>query len=103
MVVPRFGVLMRIVTIGLLLWAATDLAFPGLCAEDAGITSQAGSSPADRGSSQQDDCFCCCHHVVPTNFDLVTAFLFSIDVPDTQATGLSPGIPRAFFHPPLAL
>ena len=98
----RFGILTRLVAIALLLWAATDLAFPRLCAEDSAVTMQS-SSATESGSTQQDDCFCCCHHVVPVSVDLTTSCLFFVDVLNTSVVGLPLDIPRPLFHPPLFL
>ena len=97
----RSGLLTRFVVVALLSWAATDLAFPGLCAEDSPVAQSQGS--ASGPSAQQDDCFCCCQHVVPVVLHVSTVQMGSVDLPDAQPPRFPVGIVRHVFHPPLAL
>ena len=98
----RGSVLARLVVVGLLAWAATDLAVPRLCAEDFGAT-QTSRGPTNDAQNRQDDCFCCCHHVVPAAFHVSTVLIISIDLPDAERVNSPVGVPRSLFHPPLSL
>ena len=98
----RSGLLTRLVVVALLSWAATDLVFPELCAEDSALAAQSQGSAND-ASARQDDCFCCCQHVVPVILQVSTVHLGSIDLPDAQPPVFPVGIVRHIFHPPLAL
>ena len=100
MVKLRLSALARVVAVALLLWAASDLAFPSLCAEDSGAMTNFGNGPA-APAPPQDDCFCCCHHLVPTRLDVPAGTVVCVDVPDAPRVSLSVGVPRALFHPPL--
>ena len=106
----------------LLLWALADLSVPGLCKSDndrspdaqpivASVkASQAGSQDVVRkavpGSGQQgtstfdEDCFCCCSHIVPSaHFQLpaITASVPGLTVYHfEQVTASAP----ALYHPP---
>jgi hypothetical protein len=102
MVCLRSSVLTRFVVIGLLLWAATDLAFPQLCAEDSEIAAQASDLGSSGSSAQPDDCFCCCHHVVP---GIVFALAVVVEMADqvVQPPGFPLRVVRAVFHPPLSI
>ena len=98
----RASLFTRLVVVALLFWAGADLAFPQLCAEDS-AAAQTQSGPASDASPRQDDCFCCCHHVVPVILDSPTVLVECIDPPDAQAAGAPIGMVRAVFHPPLEL
>ena len=98
----RSHVVVRLAALVLLLWAATDLAFPRLCAEDSPAP-QTQSGSANDASARQDDCFCCCHHVVPVILHPATVLVERIDPPDAQGEGSPTGMIRAVFHPPLGI
>lgn len=98
----RSGVLPRLVVFALLLWAATDLAFPQLCAEDSVIASSQGGA-ADRAADQADDCFCCCHHVVPVTISFTAVPAGVIDLANARPSDSLLGTARPVFHPPLSV
>ncbi len=76
----------RLVAIFFLLWTLTDLSVPQLCLADfdapatlAGASKRSdgacthrsqpnGNGPANMPFQQDDDCFCCCSHVLPSSF-----------------------------------
>ena len=75
----------RLVAIFFLLWTLTDLSVPQLCLADfdapatlAGASKDQtdlhassqpnGNGPANIPFQQDDDCFCCCSHVLPSSF-----------------------------------
>ncbi len=103
MVRLRSSVLSRFVVIVMLLWAATDLAFPQLCAEDTRVTTLAQARSGGDASPQPDDCFCCCHHVVPVSISVSAALVGVMDLSDDQPVGFPLGMVSAVFHPPLSL
>lgn len=99
----------------LLLWTAVDIALPMVvCNSEAMLSLDGGQALVLSSSSQQesrqdsqeskygyeDDCFCCCSHIVPTAHVNLVAMLRSapaeirISTSDPQAT------PRTLFHPP---
>ena len=96
----------------ILLGVALDLGVPGICQTDdiAMPVSQtiASATPAnsqqERGPQKtfEDDCFCCCSHIVPTaRFRLERGQTVLSEGPpysQTQPTGLS----TPFYHPPRA-
>lgn len=98
----RSGLLARLVVVCLLLWAAGDLAFPWLCAEDTGAAMQSASGPSSDSAPQKDDCFCCCYHVVPSSNDFPMVVTAVIDAPETPKARPSIGVPRVLFRPPLS-
>ena len=98
----RRSLLARLVVVGLLAWAVTDLTVPRLCAEDS-ATTQTSNGPTSGSQSHQDDCFCCCHHLVPAAVDVSTVLIISIDPPDLARVNSPDGVPRSLFHPPLSL
>ena len=103
MVRLRSSALSRFVVIVMLLWAATDLAFPQLCAADSRVATLAQARSGGDASPQPDDCFCCCHHVVPVSISVSAVLVGVMDLSDAQPAGFPLGIVRAVFHPPLNL
>ena len=99
----RASLLTRLVVAALLFWAATDLAFPQLCAEDSPVSAQTRNSSAGDASAQQDDCFCCCQHVVPVTVSFSAALVGLTELFDAQPPASPLGIARPIFHPPLSL
>jgi len=96
----------------MLLGVALDLSVPGFCRTD-GITmpvSQTVAAATSANSQQErdpqdtfeDDCFCCCSHIVPTaRFRLERGQTVLSKRPpylQTQPTGLS----TSLYHPPRA-
>ena len=95
----------------LLAWAVLCICVPMSCAEDrvaipgaGSATAQALVTPSDRGNdpgtSYEDDCFCCCAHIVSTPH-------FSVDAPaDLAPVELAllygePGkLAISVYHPP---
>jgi hypothetical protein len=107
----------RFVAIFFLLWTLTDLSVPQLCMADsdapasvAGASSHPlilATSPKshDDGSSsvpfqQDDDCFCCCSHVLPSSFVHVER-MKAVSSFERENDDLVPYRPvNAPFHPP---
>ena len=69
--------LRKFVTLFMLIWALADLSVPGLCQTDfqdfrapQAISVSAQSTVSHQQQSQssvEDDCFCCCSHIVASN------------------------------------
>lgn len=99
----------------LLLWTAADMALPiVVCNSETMLSSGDGHAALQISSSRQqgredsqdskyryeDDCFCCCSHIVPTPHVNLVAVLDSspaqsiVMARDPQAT------PGTLFHPP---
>lgn len=66
--------LRKTVALLLLLVAAADLAWPGICRTDGVVyvassavvvLSAASGSGGQTGSYYEDDCYCCCAHIIP--------------------------------------
>ena len=98
----------QIVALLLLAWAMVDLGVPGLCASDALPLPSAGTVATRRGDaifiqattphspareSFEDDCFCCCSHIVPT-----VAYTFSA-IRTTEAQAQIATLPPAYIFP----
>lgn len=100
----------------LLLWTAVDFALPivvcnsegNVLADVAGLTLLSASSsssprPANDQDSRfryEDDCFCCCSHIVPApHFDLV-AVLISAPTDVNLSVSFPQATPQTLFHPP---
>jgi len=92
----------QIIVIGLLTWAASDLLFPRLCAEDFAATTQSAGQ-ADNGARQQDDCFCCCHHLVPAHPDVAMVVVLAVHAGAIATVNPLFGTARPVFHPPLSI
>ena len=101
----------KFVVVWLLLWAAVDLSVPLVCqAEDfVLLQSQAATFPSSSSDSErerdsrydyEDDCFCCCAHIVPRPHFKICAdsemvsiqIILTVDHPD--------GITPLTYHPP---
>lgn len=106
----------RIVATSLLLYALVDLTVPGLCHGDdaiplppvsSGVTQEQaanpdGNVPASSPTRDQDDCFCCCWHILLTVASRVVeiinvALASTVSVPTYFRLFADP-----FFHPPRA-
>jgi hypothetical protein len=112
--VLEFAILMRSVwrkqlALLLLLWMVVDLCVPGMCqAEDLTFSSpsrstlirSAGGGGAQNPDSPEDDCFCCCTHIVLTAPVELSAFALS--TPEHGIVDLNPprGFTSASYHPP---
>lgn len=69
--------LRKFVTVFMLIWALADLSVPGVCKIDVpdlanpqslSVSVQPSVSQHQQSqTSVEDDCFCCCSHVAPTN------------------------------------
>ena len=114
----------------LLLFACADILSPQLCDEDIGAPAELARSSFVRvvrrdfpslpsittanplgGSHKQpyqstepapadDDCFCCCTHVLPGHFFEVTSLLVTPARADLNQTALPSAPSQAPFHPP---
>lgn len=109
----------RLVAIALFIFALADLAYPQSCCDEflsffetasvVSITSATAECSGAAGSQRdaqsdpagtQDDCFCCCTHVMPTpHFDLAAPCVQSPPV-DLELTSLPSLSPARIFHPP---
>lgn len=101
----------------LLLWTAADMALPiVVCNSEAmlsldggpslGLSSSSSSRQESRQDSQEskyryeDDCFCCCSHIVPTPHVNLVAVLRSAPA-EIRLSASDPQVaPRTLFHPP---
>ena len=94
--------LIKKIAILLLVWAAIDLCVPGFCQTDGIAFSSAPAhfevvskkAPA-RGTSRtlyEDDCFCCCSHIVHRPY-----FVLEVSLPTTSVNL------QHFFHEPYAI
>ena len=94
----------------LLLWVVVDLSVPGVCRSDAeveqGTQAVLGSSPPNPGGAQQsrfdyeDDCFCCCSHIVPRPHFELSAGLLSSLADLALLEGQPDGSVPTLYHPP---
>ena len=108
--------LKRIVATTLLLYALADFTVPGFCHGDDAIltplastgltheqaTNADGSAPSSSQSVGEDDCFCCCWHIVPTVTSLTIGIIdagFAGRLSDLSYFRL---LADPFFHPPRA-
>ena len=110
--------LRKSVAIMLVAWAALDMAVPALCLSDSGQVpemkliaeanagsavlqpaSPQGNDPAPR-FSYEDDCFCCCAHIVPSPQQQVLV-IFRVRPTDVNLPQSHPiGDPPTLYHPP---
>lgn len=109
----------------LLIFGCADILSPQLCDEDMEATAHFASSSVraefpdssmpsigvanSTGTRQEqpshpapadDDCFCCCTHVLPGHFFEVTPLLVASPRSDLKLTALPSAPSRAPFHPP---
>lgn len=100
----------RFIALALLLWTAVDLSIPSICrAEDSSWNLGQNTGIAQRHEGQvsqapgfqgDDDCFCCCSHIVPSSHFAVNAearVVSSTTVPRSHQIDQDP---RSLFHPP---
>ena len=100
----------RILALFLLVWAVADLSVPGFCQTDGALperqttTLTSASHPKDsnplKSGDYEDDCFCCCTHILPSvHFELAAGLVFT---PEVVCTPLAK--PKEFhgsvYHPP---
>ena len=111
----------RVTAVFFLAFTLVDLSMPGVCAEDLFGFAEAFPAIAAHGDSQRvvssghgtsgtpadsapdlpdEDCFCCCSHLVATPRFVVAQF--AIDRPVTVPRAPRPvtAPPRTLFHPP---
>ena len=101
----------KVVAALILLWAMTDLTVPGVCQTDLpdlgsthhiSVSAQTSVSPLapSRKTGEEDDCFCCCSHIVHSSPTTVT------DSPTVTlpVNSVVAGVPRelaiSLYHPP---
>ncbi len=76
----------KYIAIFLLLWAAADLTVPGVCQTDykfpsdlqattPGSAGRIDQSSQGQANQDDDDCFCCCSHVIPGVSAILTVIL----------------------------
>lgn len=101
----------KTVAIVLLLWTAIDIAVPNLCASDRALipdaqlimTSAQPSASHDSPGSRfisDDDCFCCCSHIVPTSHFVMATSLQVAPAEAEVACSRTDGLPTSLYHPP---
>lgn len=98
----------------LLLWTLVDLSFPVLCGseeisfpdQNAGVTLSASAyhAPDTEPSkyNSDNDCFCCCSHIVPSPYFALPADFQSVSKDFPRPIGEPRGLSRSFYHPPRA-
>ena len=93
----RRHVVVQVVVCLLLSWAAADLLVPQLCNVE-----QAEQSDSPRPQQDQDDCFCCCAHVVRSNtVQIVFVDLIPVVREPSAPADLATGVPPSVYRPPL--
>lgn len=122
----RRQTLFRAIAVLFLLYTGADLLIPQVCAEERGLAtievadvkattpdlasyvSSLASDISNREHNQvpdqqqrDEDCFCCCAHVIPGSVFHGSSIseIISISLPTKQAL-LPLELPNAFFHPP---
>jgi hypothetical protein len=97
----------------LLLWTLVDLAFPGLCRAEGVVAGQAqttvaaatarvgpGSGDGTQLPYDDDDCFCCCSHVIPGSHMVMSSPELTNRSKIVVAVSEPFALPHTFFHPP---
>ncbi len=100
----------------LLVWTAVDISLPMVVCNSEGqlllnrgaglvLSSSAPSTPRQGGSQQsryayEDDCFCCCSHIVPTQHFELLAMLRAVPTNFIPTNGEARGIAESVYHPP---
>lgn len=96
----------------LLLWTLVDLAFPSLCRAEGVVAGQAQATvaataqvgPGSGGGRElpydDDDCFCCCSHVIPGSHIAISSPELTNRSKITIAVSEPFALPHTFFHPP---
>jgi hypothetical protein len=89
----------RLVAIFFLLWTLADLTVPQVCMAD--FDTPANAAGASNGAyHQDDDCFCCCSHVLPSSFVPIERLKAASSV-DKEDDGIVPYRPISTpFRPP---
>lgn len=101
--------LFRVAAVLLLMLGATDLAFPQICGEDSGPVfpqeQRASWSVGEDGDPsrvplREDDCFCCCSHILSAEGQPVQGLALVTGSPylHPHTTFFSPA--RSLFRPP---
>lgn len=96
----------------LLTMASVDLVWPGFCpAEQVDLTGipcqESGAYHSDDGQRspdpvkpREDDCFCCCSHVVPSAITTIEQSLVIVSHLHSESQSRPALLPHTFFHPP---
>lgn len=100
----------RFVALVLLLWTAVDLSIPSICrAEDPASNMGQGVSFMQRhdpqlsqtpGFQDDDDCFCCCSHIVPSSHFTANAETHAVSSTTVLRESQIDQYPLSLFHPP---
>ena len=100
----------RILALFLLVWAVADLSVPGFCQTDDALpegqaatvtfASRPGEGNPLKSGNYEDDCFCCCAHIIPSvHIELVAGFVFTSEFVYTPL--VKPiGFHGLVYHPP---
>ena len=111
---PRSAMIRKLyktVAIVLLLWTVMDIAVPGLCASEPVLTpdaqlvlTSAPSSASHDSSNAQfmsdDDCFCCCSHIVPSPHFLLAVAPQAVPADIKLDCAPPVSLPTSLYHPP---
>lgn len=103
--------LYKTVAIVLLLWTVTDIAAPGLCASETVlipdaqlVLTSARHSASHRSTGtlyvSDDDCFCCCSHIVPSPHFVMALTPQVAPAEVTVAWVRLDRPPTSLYHPP---
>lgn len=90
---------LRAVALFLLFYTGADFI---ACDVAALVTCELGDVSDSNGGAKQDDCFCCCTHLVITTPDVLNA-LGPVSFPQAEPVLIQPSADRAsIYHPPKA-
>jgi len=117
----RRGMVIFLLTFAFFDLTIVDMFFPQLCGDEQAAPSVAGpvestEDPADESAAIRDqdsqpsrdshqlpideDCFCCCSHIIPSPYVNVAALNNPPQPGDPAVTSLPLAPPRGTFHPP---
>ena len=111
---PRGGMIRKFyktIAIVLLLWTVADITVPGLCASERVLipddplvlTSARPFASHDAPGPcfiSDDDCFCCCSHIVPSPHFVLAIAPQVVPAEVRVACARPDGLPTSLYHPP---
>jgi hypothetical protein len=106
--------LKKMVAKGMLLYALLCFAAPDTCRGDDAISTPLGSTgpvqeqvlitdntaPSRSQALDQDDCFCCCSHIVPSSATVEFVMFEGVSASPVSMPSYSQLLADPFFHPP---